>query len=201
MSSIRQRPMQGRHHIIDTALGPIGIAWSGRGITRLGLPEPDRSTLEGRMRRYGESAPPSAVPDGVAAALELLRHYTNGERVDFGPVVLDLGGMTGIAERIYQAARRIGWGETVTYGRLAREVGSLQLSRAVGQAMARNPVPIIVPCHRVLASGGKVGGFSGAGGTATKERLLALEGVALAPPAPLLDLMQSGAAAGGHRNS
>ena len=78
---------------------------------------------------------------------------------------------------IYAAARRVGWGETATYGELARQAGAPGAARAVGQAMARNPVAVIIPCHRILASGNKVGGFSAFGGAVSKQRLLGLEGV------------------------
>ena len=81
--------------------------------------------------------------------------------------------------------RRVGWGQTTTYGALAKEVGvGPEAARDVGQAMAKNPVPLIIPCHRVLAAGGKLGGFSAPGGSATKQRMLELEGVSLEPPPP-----------------
>ena len=83
-------------------------------------------------------------------------------------------------EKIYAAARRLGWGETTTYGALAKQFGDdWEIARDVGQAMAKNPVPLIIPCHRVLAAGGKVGGFSAPGGAATKTKMLAMEGVDL----------------------
>jgi len=87
--------------------------------------------------------------------------------------------------RIYAAARRVGWGRTITYGALAKEIGAgPEGAREVGAAMARNPVALIIPCHRVLAAGGKVGGFSAPGGAATKVRMLELEGVRLASSEP-----------------
>jgi methylated-DNA-[protein]-cysteine S-methyltransferase len=86
---------------------------------------------------------------------------------------------------IYAATRRVGWGRTTTYGTLAKELGAgPEAARDVGQAMAKNPVALIIPCHRVLAAGGKVGGFSAPGGSAAKIRMLALEGIHLEPPAP-----------------
>ena len=116
-----------------------------------------------------------------------------GRRVDFSQLELDLAGVSDFHRAIYDAARRIGWGETVTYGELAEQVGSPGAARAVGQAMGRNPIPVIIPCHRVLASGRKIGGFSAPGGAVTKTRLLALEGVHLDKGTPLLP----GPAAGG----
>ena len=104
--------------------------------------------------------------------------------VDFTAVRLDLGVQEPFFARVYDAVRRLGWGETTTYGAVAQALGAgPETARDVGQAMARNPVPLIVPCHRVLAAGGKVGGFSAPGGASAKRRMLALEGVRLdAPP-------------------
>ena len=87
---------------------------------------------------------------------------------------------------VYAAARAIPWGQTVSYGELARQTSSPGAARAVGQALSRNPVPIIIPCHRILAKGNRIGGFSAHGGTFAKERLLALEGVRIADGTPLL---------------
>ena len=103
--------------------------------------------------------------------------------MDFADVRIDLGEPDPFVARVYAAVRRLGWGRTTTYGALARDLGAgPEAARDVGQAMARNPVPLLVPCHRVLAAGGKLGGFSAPGGAATKRRMLALEGVGLEPP-------------------
>jgi methylated-DNA-[protein]-cysteine S-methyltransferase len=122
--------------------------------------------------------PPPAVAETVAAA----RRYFEGEKVDFSHVPLDLVAQDATCEKIYAAARRLGWGETTTYGALAKNLGdNWELARDVGQAMANNPVPLIIPCHRVLAAGGKIGGFSAPGGAETKAWMLELEGVTLGP--------------------
>jgi methylated-DNA-[protein]-cysteine S-methyltransferase len=126
---------------------------------------------------------------GVIAQLEA---YFAGERVDLSGVALDLGGVPAFHSDIYAVLRTLSWGVTATYGELARRVGAPGAARAVGQAMGRNPVPIIVPCHRVLAAGGKIGGFSAYGGALTKERLLALEGVHLGGTPPLPGLLPAG---------
>jgi methylated-DNA-[protein]-cysteine S-methyltransferase len=121
----------------------------------------------------------------VAEAIAAVKRYFEGEQMDFSGVRLDLGGQDPFFERIYQAARRVEWGHTTTYGALAKELGAgPEAARDVGVAMARNPVALIIPCHRVLAAGGKVGGFSAPGGSAAKKRMLALEGVRLDPPSP-----------------
>jgi methylated-DNA-[protein]-cysteine S-methyltransferase len=109
----------------------------------------------------------------------LLGRYFDGERIDFAGVALDLVGIGPFQRAIYDAARALAWGQTATYGDLARQEGSPGAPRAVGQAMGHNPVPIIIPCHRVLAAGRKIGGFSAYGGALTKQRLLAMEGVHL----------------------
>jgi methylated-DNA-[protein]-cysteine S-methyltransferase len=99
--------------------------------------------------------------------------------------MLDLDDQDAFFQRIYAAARQIGWGQTTTYGTLAKQLGvGPEAARDVGQAMASNPVPLIIPCHRVLAAGGKLGGFSAPGGSSTKARMLALEGVLVEPARP-----------------
>src|SRR5215831_4663787 len=114
-----------------------------------------------------------------------VRRYFEGEETDFSMFKLDLGELDPFFERVYAAARRVGWGRTTTYGALAKELGAgPEAARDVGQAMAKNPVALIIPCHRVLAAGGKVGGFSAPGGPAAKIRMLALEGIHVGPPRP-----------------
>jgi methylated-DNA-[protein]-cysteine S-methyltransferase len=174
------------HHLFATRLGACGIAWSERGVTRLQLPERTPTATERRLRARpaddGAGVPPTSVRDAIA----LLERYFSGERIDFSPVALDLVGAGSFHRAIYDVARSLGWGQTATYGDLARQVGSPGAARAVGQAMGHNPVPVIIPCHRVLAAGRKIGGFSAPGGALTKERLLALEGVHLGSGTPLL---------------
>ena len=121
-------------------------------------------------------------PADVAAVVEAAKRYFDGEETDFSQVQLDLAGQDGFFAQIYDALRRVGWGRTTTYGALAKEVGAgREAARDVGEAMARNPTPLIIPCHRVLAAGGKVGGFSAPGGSKTKARMLELEGVSAWP--------------------
>ena len=130
-------------------------------------------------------AKPGTPTSEVAEAIAAVKRYFEGEETDFSGVKLDLGGQDPFFERIYEAARRVGWGHTTTYGMLAKELDAgPEAARDVGEAMARNPVALIIPCHRVLAAGGKIGGFSAPGGSAAKKRMLALEGVRLDPPPP-----------------
>jgi methylated-DNA-[protein]-cysteine S-methyltransferase len=174
------------HCLFDTAIGLCGVAWSARGLTRVQLPEANRGATLSRLRRDPAQPAVDRPPPEVERAIGHLEIYLAGEKVDFGGVALDLTGVSEFHRKVYEAARGIGWGQTMTYGELALLAGSPGAARAVGQALGRNPVPIVVPCHRILASGGKVGGFSAFGGTATKERLLALEGVHLGTELPLL---------------
>ncbi len=135
------------------------------------------------MRRRAPSAEPGSPPADVAAVVEAAKRYFAGEEIDFSQVQVDLAGQDAFFAQIYGALRRVGWGRTTTYGALAKEVGAgREAARDVGEAMAKNPTPLIIPCHRVLAAGGKIGGFSAPGGSKTKARMLELEGVRLGPP-------------------
>jgi methylated-DNA-[protein]-cysteine S-methyltransferase len=169
-------------HLFETPLGTCGVAWSERGVRRLQLPEADR---EATVRRLNASAGDSSLetepPPRVRRILERLERYLEGAAVDFATEPLDLGATPPFHRRVYEAARAVGWGRTASYGELARLAGSPGAARAVGQALARNPVAIIIPCHRILAGGNRPGGFSAFGGLEAKARLLALEGVQLDP--------------------
>jgi methylated-DNA-[protein]-cysteine S-methyltransferase len=175
-----------RYCLFETEIGLIGLAWTAQGLTRLQLPEKTRDATERRLRSRCPDAEASPAGTAPGAAAELLSRYAAGERSDFSGVPLDLTGVDDFGRSIYRAARAVVWGETTTYGALAKQIGAPDAARAVGGAMGRNPLPIIIPCHRVLASGGKSGGFSAFGGVLTKERLLALEGVYLGGGTPLL---------------
>jgi methylated-DNA-[protein]-cysteine S-methyltransferase len=162
------------YHLFETQLGLCGIAWSEDGITRFRLPDPDRAAAE---KALGARGTPQEPPPPIAAAVDEAKRYFGGARIDFGRIALDLAGVDPFRRSIYDALRAVAWGETVTYGELAKRAGAPGAAQDVGVAMARNPVPLIIPCHRVLAAGGKLGGFSAPGRTQAKERMLALEGV------------------------
>jgi methylated-DNA-[protein]-cysteine S-methyltransferase len=175
------------HHwfIFETALGFCGIAWNSTGVTRFQLPAQSAEVTERSLQRRLTGATPGAAPPGVSETIAAVRRYFEGEKVDFSDCTLDLHEQDELYRQIYFAARRTGWGRTTTYGTLARELSlGPQAARDVGQAMANNPVPLIIPCHRVLAAGGKLGGFSAPGGAAAKVRMLALEGIQTGPPDP-----------------
>jgi methylated-DNA-[protein]-cysteine S-methyltransferase len=175
-----------RYCLFETALGTVGLAWSERGLIRLQLPESTRAATERRLRGWSTEMTEAEPAPQIRKAVAAVERYLAGKPVDFTPLTLDLAGVGDFHRKLYEAARRVGWGETTTYGELAKRVGSPGAARAVGQAMGRNPIPLIIPCHRVLASGRKIGGFSAFGGAVTKTRLLALEGVHLDEGTPLL---------------
>jgi methylated-DNA-[protein]-cysteine S-methyltransferase len=173
------------YFVFETAAGFCAIAWSAAGITRFMLPSPTAEATDHNLRRRITDAEPGSPPSHVMAAVDAAKRYFAGEKIDFSHLQLDLGGHGEFFRRIYAAARRVGWGNTTTYGALAKELGAgPEAARDVGQAMAKNPIPLIVPCHRVLAAGNKLGGFSAPGGSATKQKMLELEGVNLGPPPP-----------------
>jgi len=176
------------HHIFDTAIGPCGVAWTARGLTAVQLPEKDRDATERRLVAKAASAGAADPPPRVAAVVADIKRYLAGEPVDFSAVAVDLSGLDPFRQKLYETMRSLAWGHTTTYGELARQLGSTDWegAREVGEAMGRNPVPVVIPCHRVLAAGGKLGGFSAPGGAATKAKLLALEGVHLDGAAPRL---------------
>jgi methylated-DNA-[protein]-cysteine S-methyltransferase len=173
-----------RYLIFETAGGVCGIAWNGAGITRFQLPASGALATERNLLCRLSGAVPGAPPPLVREVVAAVERYFRGEQIDFSGVRLDLDGHQEFFKRIYAAARRIAWGQTTTYGALAKELGAgPEAARDVGQAMAKNPSPLIIPCHRVLAVGGKVGGFSAPGGSAAKLRMLDIEGVHIGPPA------------------
>ena len=162
--------------LFDTALGRCGIAWSARGVVAVQLPEADEATTRSRLARSARGAPEAAPPPAVRAAIEAIAALLAGAKRDLEDVVLDESGVPDFHRRVYAAARRIPPGRTATYGELAAQLGLPGAARAVGQALGRNPFTLIVPCHRVLAAGGRSGGFSAHGGVTTKLRLLEIEG-------------------------
>jgi methylated-DNA-[protein]-cysteine S-methyltransferase len=181
-------PSQVRHCLFDTAIGPCGVAWSERGLAGVQLPEADRAATVRRLAAKCGSAGEGEPPPWVAALIADIRRYLAGGRVDFSTVAVDFGGIEPLRQKMYGAMRALAFGQTTTYGALANTVGLTgpEAARDVGAAMGRNPMPLVIPCHRVLAAGGKLGGFSAYGGTATKEKLLALEGVHFDGGAPRL---------------
>jgi methylated-DNA-[protein]-cysteine S-methyltransferase len=162
--------------LFDTTLGGCGVAWSEQGIVGMQLPEASPAQTRERLQRRHGLVPLGAPPAPVRHAVEGIVALLNGEPVDLSNVRLDLEGVPALHRRAYDIARSVRVGTTLTYGDIATCLGEPRLARAVGQAMARNPIPVIIPCHRVLAAGGRSGGFSAGAGVTTKLRLLAIEG-------------------------
>ena len=170
-----------RHHLFDTAIGECGVAWNARGLVGVQLPEKDRGATELRLAVKCHSTNAAEVPPWIQSLIVSIQRYLAGQPVDFSSIAVDLDGIDGFRPRLYAALRSVGFGRTTTYGELAKELdlAGWEGARDVGEAMGKNPMPIVIPCHRVLAAGGKPGGFSAYGGTSTKQKLLALEGVRL----------------------
>lgn len=162
--------------LFETAIGRCGIAWGERGLAGVQLPEADEGRTRARMLRRFPGAAEGAPPPAVRSAIEAIGALLRGEPSDLSDVVLDTRGVPPFHRRVYAIARSIAPGETLTYGEIAVRLGEPSAAREVGRALGRNPFPIVVPCHRVLAAGGRTGGFSAPGGVATKRRLLAIEG-------------------------
>jgi methylated-DNA-[protein]-cysteine S-methyltransferase len=162
--------------IFDTALGACGIVWTARGVAGVQVHDgSDRATRAGLLRRFPgaqEASPPADVQRAIDGIVALLR----GEKRDLSDVTIDADRLPEFNRKVYDIARTIPPGATVTYGEIAERLGDKLLARDVGQALGQNPIPLIVPCHRVLAASGKTGGFSAPGGVASKLRLLTIEG-------------------------
>ena len=150
--------------------------WSHEGITGVLLPEAHASQTRGHLLRRFPNAREAAPPSEVQRAVDAIAALLEGEASDLSFVTLDMGRVPAFHRRVYDVARTIPPGTTLSYGEIAARLGEPHAARAVGQALGRNPFPIVVPCHRVLAARGRTGGFSAPGGTSTKLRLLAIEG-------------------------
>jgi methylated-DNA-[protein]-cysteine S-methyltransferase len=161
--------------LFDTALGRCGLAWRGGSVVAFALPAASDADTAAQLRRRHPGAAPAEPPLQIAAAIAEVQRLLAGETADLSSVPVDLSGVPPFEQRVYALLREVGPGATITYGELAERAGSPGAARAVGAAMGRNPVPVIIPCHRVLAGGGRSGGFSAPGGVTTKFRLLEIE--------------------------
>ncbi len=161
--------------LFDTALGRFGIAWSEAGVAGVQLPESREDATRARLRRRFPEAREAPPPADVARAQDGIAALLRGERRDLSAIALDMDRVPPFHRRVYEVTRTIPAGATLSYGEVAARAGAPGSAPAVGQALGRNPFAILVPCHRVLAAGGRIGGFSASGGVATKLRLLSLE--------------------------
>jgi methylated-DNA-[protein]-cysteine S-methyltransferase len=166
--------------LFGTVIGTCGLAWGEagrRGIVSLQLPEATEALTRQRLTRHLDDPQETVAPQDIQQVIDDVRALTEGHKIDLGKVTLDMAGISPYNRRLYEAIRAIQPGETRTYGEIAADLGEPGAARAVGRAMGHNPWPIIVPCHRVVAAGGRTGGFSAYGGVDTKLRLLAIEAV------------------------
>ncbi|MDS1135833.1 methylated-DNA--[protein]-cysteine S-methyltransferase [Nitratireductor indicus] len=172
------------HHIFDTEFGFCGAGWSDAGLTHFVLPMPHPGGVAERLAKHMPASaarmPTGAINDLIAAATR----YFAGNREDFSHYPVDLSGQSPFHTSLYLTMRELAYGETTTYGMLCAKVGHPTATRETGVAMGRNPMPLIIPCHRVLAAGGRIGGFSAHGGLDTKRRMLALENARSPNPIP-----------------
>ena len=168
------RPMV-HYCAIPSPIGRVFVAATAAGLVRVSFRQSEAAFVTELRRRLGVR--PVRSRARTAEIVHQLRAYFAGERRAFD-VRLDLSGLSPFHRRVLMAAARVPAGQIVSYGEIARRIGQPGSSRAVGQALGRNPVPIVIPCHRVVASGGGLGGYARglAGGLAIKRRLLHLEG-------------------------
>jgi len=172
--------------LFDTAIGSCGVVWGERGIAGVHLPDANPArTRAGVTRRFPGATPGEPTPQ-VQQAIDGIVALFRGEKRDLREIVLDVEGLPDFSRRVYELARTIPPGATLTYGEVARRLGTPGMARAVGHALGQNPWPIVVPCHRVLAADGGMGGFSAPGGVSTKRRMLEIEGVQGVQAAPRL---------------
>lgn len=167
---------EARYHLFDTRIGVCGVAWGDGGLRRMQLPEADPGATERCLSRQGALHPEPRPAGEVAACVDALRRYFDGERVEFGGFLLDFSLVQPFDAHVLRLLRKVGFGRTVTYGVLAERAGRPGAAQAVGAVMSRNPWPIVVPCHRVIAASGRLGGFSAFDGIRVKRMLLHLEG-------------------------
>ena len=161
--------------IFETALGPCGIVWTDRGIAGVNLPEGTEDKTRARTKKRFPEAIEALPPAEIQKIIDDVVALIAGEKVEFSHVTLDHAPLPEFSRRVYEIVRTIPIGHTLTYGEIAKKLGDVSLSREVGQAMGKNPTPVIMPCHRVVAASGKTGGFSAPGGVDTKMKLLSIE--------------------------
>lgn len=170
--------------LLDTELGRCGIAWKepshpNENLQVIGfqLPEATAQLTETRIAKRSSANKARTIKPQIGEIIKRIKLHFKGNVQDFRDIDLSIEAVSQFAKRVYGAARTIPPGRTVTYGQLAGMSGHPGAARAVGRVMSKNPIPLIIPCHRVLASGGEPGGFSAYGGLSVKTKMLALEGV------------------------
>lgn len=163
-----------------TSLGICGLAWNHAGITAFCLPEASEKQMRMRLKKItGNIEASTALPLWIKRLIQKVKVHIEGHSQDFSDTPLCLSGISEFALSVYRLAQKIPSGKAITYSELARAIGKPKSARAVGNALGKNPIPLIIPCHRIIASSGKLGGFSAHGGLRMKKALLACEGVYL----------------------
>ena len=180
---------QAAYCLFDTPLGACGTTWKEQETSRIPpvvtffrLPEATRSVTDARIAGSSGGRRARVPPPHIAGIIKRVQRHLHGDVQDFPDIVVDVGGAGPFARQVYEAVRKIPPGRTRSYGEVSTDVNRPAASRAVGQALGRNPIPLLIPCHRVLASGGNPGGFSAHGGVETKAKLLEIEGATIGRP-------------------
>ncbi len=180
---------QAAYCLFETPLGACGIAWKEQETSRIPpvvtffqLPDATRSLTDTRIAGSSGGRKARVPPPRIAGIIKRVQKHLHGDVQDFLDIVVDLDAIGPFARQVYETVRKIPAGRTMTYGELAADMNRPTASRAVGQALGRNPIPLIIPCHRVLAIGNKPGGFSAHGGLETKAKMLEIEGATIGRP-------------------
>jgi methylated-DNA-[protein]-cysteine S-methyltransferase len=177
--------MNAAFHLFDTAVGRCAVVWRGALIVRVLLPAASEAHMREAVARSFPGAASAEPPAAVARVIDKIVALCRGEAARFDDAPLDRSSIEPFAARVYAILESVAFGDTTTYGAVAEALGDRSLSRAVGAALGANPFPIVIPCHRVTAAGGAMGGFSAPGGAATKRKLLEIEGAFAASKLPL----------------
>ena len=164
--------------LFDTAIGLCGLAWRGESIVSVLLPEGGADKSRARLQRRFADLTESELTPLIDDLIARIRALLDGQPVDLTDAPVDMSVFEPFSRQVYEICRAIPPGQAMTYGEIAERLGDKMRARDVGAAMGKNPYPIIIPCHRVVAAGGKLGGFSARGGSTTKQKLLAIEGYA-----------------------
>lgn len=161
--------------LFDSAVGRCALVWRGAAIIGAQLPEQDEATARERLAKRFPQAVEAEPPAFIGSAIAEIRALLEGRPTSLSHLPIALDRVPPFHRRVYEVALSIPPGETLTYGAVAAQLGEPGAARAVGVALGQNPFPIIVPCHRILSAGGRIGGFSAEGGIETKLRLLTIE--------------------------
>lgn len=174
--------------VFDTAIGRCALVWGEHGLVGTYLPESNEESLRARIAQRFPDAVESAPGESASRAIDGITALLAGEKRDLLDIALNMSAVPPFHQRVYEVARAIPPGETLTYGEISQRLGApREAARAVGEAMGRNPFPIVMPCHRVLGANGKPGGFSAPGGVDTKLKMLAIEGAKVGETPTLFD--------------